>query len=108
MPKQKNTDQAPEFSPEQMAQLMRQLEEQKREIALLKTEKEAGVILTRHRFGALQIKGLRNGYLGFYRDEWETLLSLVPRIRQELDENDEILTKEQSYEQYPKETRQSG
>jgi len=109
MAKAKNKTETP--SPEQIAALLEQLQEATAEIERLKEDSANPVGLKRHRWGALQITGIRNGFVGFYRDEWELILAQSDRITEklaELDSNaedgpdvsDAILNKDESYTVY--------
>jgi hypothetical protein len=77
----------------------------------LKEDSANPVGLKRHRWGALQITGIRNGFVGFYRDEWELILAQSDRIQDKLaeldsegddgvDASEAILNKEDSYVVY--------
>lgn len=112
MAKAKKKDSDP--SPEQIAALLQQLQDATAEIERLKEDSANPVGLKRHRWGALQITGIRNGFVGFYRDEWELILAQSDRITEklaELDSSDDdgpdaseaILTKEESYTVYAEE-----
>lgn len=94
-----------DLTPAQVAAVMAELAESKAELAKLKSEAESGVTLKTTQYGALQILGIRGGYLGFYSDEWERILGLGDRIRAWCEDHDEILTKAESYAKTPAEAR---
>ncbi len=101
---------------------MAEQEKLRAENAKLRMEKESGLTLKTSKYGALQINGLRQGYVGFYRDEWEKLLAMAPRIQEYLDnhtaeESDlpggpgtdggefAVLGKHESYQHFPADSR---
>jgi hypothetical protein len=112
-------------TPEQWAETIAREEALQAQLALrdaeldkIRTYQETGLVLKISQWGALQINGLRQGYVGFYRDEWTKILSMAERIQEFLDEHplkrDEkgeviqgagVLEKGESYAIYPADMR---
>lgn len=85
--------------------MMKELAETKAKIAKMEDAVASGVSLKTTQYGALQVLGIRGGYLGFYRCEWKTIMDLSERIQEYLDDHEEILTKAESYEKIPADAR---
>lgn len=105
-------------TPEQWAELQKQLAAKDAALEKMRTEQESGIVLKISQWGALQINGLRQGYVGFYRDEWEKILSMTGRIQEYLEEHPPVrdddgkivkgsgvLEKAESYAEYPADMR---
>jgi len=69
-------------TPEEWAKLQEALASKQAEIDKIKAEQESGILLKLTQYGALQITGLRQGYVGFYRDEWAKILNMATRIEE--------------------------
>lgn len=107
MPKNGKGKNEIDLTPEEIQQLLENNTKLQERLSQLEKAQEAGIVLKTHRFGALQISGLRQGYVGFYRDEWRKILDMAPQIEAYLADHDDVLTKSESYEQFPSDVRKA-
>lgn len=105
-------------TPEEWKALQDALASKQAEIDKIKAEQESGILLKLTQYGALQLTGLRQGYVGFYRDEWEKILNMAERVREFMESHPPkvekgedglkvlgVLDKSESYQHIPADDR---